>query len=518
MTKVNEKQMTIGFIVVCVLAFVLLAWFSYSKWEEIKLLRVTNQQKDDEIKKEENKLKEIDKFNSEILQLGREYHQFADVLPDNKKLEEFFSAVREVSDELLIPPFGFKPKINTAVKGGPARGRGAAKGGGGDLMQVEVPVSFDATYEQVGQFLNKIEGYQRLISIKDLGITSKNAMPNLSLKEPIDVKNEENLLSVKLKLLTYVYNADPNVKAGANTTSLGGASPTTTPIKKVTEWTPDASRDPFVYYHVLQFKEKEPDKANAEDSSETASEDTEDTICRFYDLDSRCVSPKNKISDYCTKHYQLADEISRQENTLRKAKELIGKIEDAFRKNNQQLLAKYYGEMDEILRYSFKVEWIKIEIEDIRQRYSKIKEENKRINRELILKKALGLKAVMLNYFLEGKYIECISEYSTLTTLLTSDNSGNSSDPEFQTILSEARNLKEKAKIHVEFADLPLEIVGIIWIQKHPEESVAIIDGGTRSVDDFVNHGARIVEIKKGEVVFSYKGENISRKLKVSEY
>ncbi|MEK7482699.1 MAG: type 4a pilus biogenesis protein PilO [Planctomycetota bacterium] len=508
MAKINEKQMVIGFSGTLGTILLILLYMSYTQWEEIEIIRLSNAGIEENIRKEEKKQKEIDKFTSEIFQLTREYQQFADVLPDNKKLEEFFSAVRQISDELQIPPFGFKPRTSAAVK---ALG-GAAYGTGAELTEVEVPVQFDATYEQIGQFINKIEAYQRLISVKDLSISSRNAGPPLSVAEKgTELKKPEvNELTVRLKLQTYIYNAGVKTSTSA---SLGTSSNS---IKRGNEWTPDASRDPFIWF--LQVKEKVTDTP-LEEKGKVADETTEDTICRHYDLDNRCTAPRNKYSEFCDKHFSQIEVGVRQEKTLRKTKELIEKIEESFRKNDQQALSKLYVDMDEILlRQKFDVDWIKIEIEDIKQRYNKIKDENRRRNFQDLLKRALTMKTVMLNLFLEGKYVECITEFNKLQSLLVADASSGQPNPELQTILSEARNIREKAKTHIEFSELPLEIVGIIWIQKHPEESVAIIDGITKGVDDYVNHGARIVEIRKGEVIFSYKGENIARKLKTNEY
>jgi Tfp pilus assembly protein PilO len=499
MAKINEKQMIIGFVLVCLAIFGLFCYLSYVRYYEIEALKVTNKSKEDLIQKEEQKLREIDKFNIEISHLRREYNQYAEVLPDDKKLEEFLQAIREITEDLGIPP------TNLLTTNSKDKTKSA-----NELAGVSVEMKFEATYEQAGQFMNKIEGYQRFISISDLKLDSKDSIPpkTANASSTSDGKNdhivvpEKMILDVSMKLNTYIYNepVEQDQQGLLNTT------PGISNIKKVAEWTPDASRDPFVY--VVQLK-----KINKEETAtgkEEPAENPEDGICQYYEEDKRCTIKKNGISDFCQKHFKIIDDNGKEDTTLAKAKELLQKIEDAFDKGDQKALTKHYQEMDQVLLYPFKLDWIKIEIEGVRQRYHKIKQDNRDKNRAIILKKSLGSKSLMLSLFLEGKYEDCMAEYKQLTTLLSVDS--GTIDPEFHTILSEARNLKEKAKIHLEFADLALEIAGIIWIQKHPEESVAIIDGATKSVDDYVNYGARIVEIRKGEVVFSYKGENIARK------
>ena len=71
-----------------------------------------------------------------------------------------------------------------------------------------------------------------------------------------------------------------------------------------------------------------------------------------------------------------------------------------------------------------------------------------------------------------------------------------------------ARRMKERAEIEKEFSDLQIRIGGVAWSRTSP---VALINGELMGPGQLVS-GARIEEIRRGEVVFSLKGVRVRRK------
>jgi hypothetical protein len=77
--------------------------------------------------------------------------------------------------------------------------------------------------------------------------------------------------------------------------------------------------------------------------------------------------------------------------------------------------------------------------------------------------------------------------------------------------LEKAADLDRRAKIRAEFAGREdIKISAIAWSEENP---AAIINGRTYGHGDSLDEATRIVKIEKSEIVFNFKGENVSKPL-----
>lgn len=198
---------------------------------------------------------------------------------------------------------------------------------------------------------------------------------------------------------------------------------------------------------------------------------------------------------------------------MRKGKELLRKIENASLLGDKIILIEYYQELDKVIQHPFYIEWIKIEIGDIRQRFLKIKEKHSEHYSKEILEKVLPLQKKALHSFLKGDYKLSFSESQQLISIIENDVFAENHS-EIRSILEEIKILQQKTTVALELLELPVQVTAILWSQKHPNESRAIINQKIFSTEMKLQNGARLVEIRKKEIVFSYKDQTIVIKLK----
>ncbi len=130
--------------------------------------------------------------------------------------------------------------------------------------------------------------------------------------------------------------------------------------------------------------------------------------------------------------------------------------------------------------------------------------------KEVVLAEAQKALARASQLF-KGEEYQAVIDTVTLLDGYVPDLAGASE--EIKDIVQQASALANRARLHLEFEELKVEISGVIW---SPERSIAIINGESKVPDEEVKVGDLTLEvkaIKPGKVVFLYKGEEISKAL-----
>lgn len=524
MNKLTEKQMNLAIVGAGVLVAIIFFTMRHFDQNEIARLAGLKQNVDAEILQLKGKERQMEAKKQELYLMRANTDAVKRLLPQDKKVTEFFELMEQFRIQNEIQAFNkvnkvdeyFEindekedegPKQPQVIRRIPTRVPSAAN----PFVEDGYHVEFKGSFNDLGELISKIESHERFFSIKELKIEFANG--NLE----VDLKDKEMKGKVQLVVTTFTFeNPDPTIDEKL-TKILEGYEASTLLKQKVRE-----RREELLKRYVFQWSNIEliddpfypfrQIKIVVTDGGEGGKTEIIDGLVKDEEIE-KMYNTINTLYNDTLKPLSLEGDWIKLDETLKKTE-----MQESMRKLD---LLTFPSEFDPDGQKRDKLNKIK---EEIKVWLTYIEEIARKEAMQRLIATISGKVGEVATLYKQarkkGDAPELLNQVvakhnEIMPELLKYKNK----EEEFK-ILGTARKKLEfyykKAKIQLELIDRvkKLELTGVIYQPDKKKPSVAFINKKPVRAQNTLPSGFVVKEINNGWVVLDYKGETVPLRMK----
>jgi Tfp pilus assembly protein PilO len=487
MAKLSEKQLIAVTLVVTLVPTLGFCYFIYNDYQKLMDVRGEIRAVQADIQRKNSEIEKIPGIERNLNERAAEFLEHVKILPSAEELENF---MRNLGDTAAKTDVDHVESIHQA--GGRTRpGRGAAKPA---FTKHEYSLKFSCGYKQLADFFHELETSERFIHINDFSITAGRGRDD-----------DSGILNVDATVWTFTYTEEvekdqpftPTPKpAPGRDTETEETSELETYVQKP-NW-----RDPF--RSVLREK-VDPDKP-VTSRGQTVEPPVDQKVGEIEEQRRQLDSLYRKL-----RHVQSAYGEKKYSEIL----QLLDIFEEAWkgrpRFTDEELEAQaneYYASFQDTRKevmdeQEFITRWAELRLQEIATQFEVAQRSNTPADLERVIETQRAMDDTLARYSVDEQNIDISS------------------------LRQQAEEFARRARTRLEFADLPLELLGLIYLfdQESDQESRAVVryEQETQELDSMENEirGApgdlKLKKVEKDGVVFAYKGELILKPLDVEE-
>ncbi|WP_372371312.1 hypothetical protein [Candidatus Uabimicrobium sp. HlEnr_7] len=525
MNKLSEKQINLVIVGAGVLVAIIFFTMRHFDQNEIERLKVEKQNVDSQTLQLKNKERQIETKKQELYLMRANTDAVKRLLPQDKKVTEFFELMEQFRVQNEIQAFEKVKKVASffeinddkedsagqAAVQQPVR-RIVAPTASNPFVEDAYHVEFQGSFNDLGELISKVESHERFFSVKELKIEFADG------KLEVDQNEKEMTGKVQLVVTTFTFENPDQTLDEKLARILDKYEPSTLLKQKVSErreellkryvyqWgTFELIRDPFYPFRAIEVV-PEPVEGGGEidggpiDVSE--GEELTEAYNKVNNLYNDILNPLSLEGDWIKLHQTLE--------------------ENNFEINLKRLnLATFPGDFDPDGQKHKKLTKIAEDL-GVWKTYIDERIEDAKI-KQLIATISDNVKAVAVVYKKarkKGDSVELLQEVVKRHQKLMPDLLEHRDKENQYKILATARKKLEfyykKAKIQLELIDKvkKLELTGVIYQPSKNRPSVAFINKKPVRVKNLLSSGFVVKKINNGWVVLDYKGETVPLRMK----
>lgn len=528
MNKLTDKQMNLAIVGAGVLVAIIFFTMRHFDQNEIARLAAEKQNVDTQIVQLKGKERQMEAKKQELYLMRANNDAVKRLLPQDKKVTEFFELMEQFRLQNEIQAFNKVNKVDEYFEINdekeedapqvpavlPPRVPRAAPSAANPFVEDGYHVEFKGSFNDLGELISKIESHERFFSIKEIKLDHNNG--NLD----VDLENKVMRGKVQLVVTTFTFeNPDPTIDEKL-TKILEGYEPSTLLKQKVRE-----RREELLKRYVFQWSELEliddpfypfraikiivPTKVDVPQGGvgpDDVTVLTSEKIQAMY-------TEVNTLYNETLKPLSLEGDWVKLEETL-KEKDML----EQLRKLNLLTFPADFDpdgqKRDKLNKIQAEIKVWQTYIEDIAQ-----KEALQRLI-DKISDKVSEVAKLYKQARKKGDAPELLNQVVAKHNDIMPELLKHKDKEEQYKVLGTARKKLEfyykKAKIQLELIERvkKLELTGVIYQPDKKKPSVAFINKKPVRRQNTLKEGFVVKEINNGWVVLDYKGETVPLRMK----
>ena len=516
MGKLNEKQLNLIVIGAGVLLSLIFGILCYFDEEEITEINENKKTEENKIRQLLANKRDIQKNKRQLYKLQANFDTLKKLLPDQKKILEFYAIMDQFRLEHRIASFDDIRKVDrtTLGKEGETKSAKAKPKSTGPFIEDEYVLGFQGDYNQVGELINKAERFDRFFSLKAVKISP--------LRKNKDDKEKRS--TVQLKMVTFSFEGQQGKALEENLAKyLKGFTPDTTLEEEIRKRKQELehTQTSFVWHKIQrnpldqdQVITPEPEKGT--EPAETSKDKKDEVEVDPFGPTENDKSIEEKFQDLWQERNYL--HLLASAGNWTELQIALGT--NKYERKIQTVVVSLTNDNDPKGETRSKLNEMHAELQEWKTKIDEVRHEQQA--KDLLTKADEILKDMRAKYNEakrkgDQKLLENIrTQHNAIMPRLIEFADMYAKVPGLQEVKLEIEKLYKKADTQIKIINLAqkLDLQGIIYWAEKPEASVAFINKKAVHQNEALDLGFVIHKIHEGEVVLSYEGETVPLRLK----
>jgi Tfp pilus assembly protein PilO len=437
------------------------AWFTWKACQELDE-QATNL--NDQVSAAKARIATIDDLEKEVIVLRENVQNYVRVLPSDSEVNDFYRKIEDFRRDSGVEISELRSQPNRTKVASSAV-----------FDKAEYKIQFFATYAQFLQFINRLENYERFVSISSLRINA-GMPPEKDKANTADIKHKYDVTVV-----TYVYTGED---LGKGVTIPGYDRKREQLAEQITEArnglalekfnlvSESSRRDPFV--------DPRPRRNAKGQSNQPAVEEQRALLGRMIARIQEC----NQLCELIDSADSVLHKMELQVQALNMLGEISAQIEEANAKG-------------QIADAALKKDWEKRVLPELAKLKTRFGASPQPVEQDRL--RYRQTLARMEATYESGAYEDCVKAYDTIHNLLNP-----SADPELVQVQQRMEQLWTAAQTAVEFKKKKIIVNGLVVYPG--QESVAIVNKTVYRAGETIEDDLVLLEIHEDHLVFEFKG------------
>jgi Tfp pilus assembly protein PilO len=438
------------------------AWFTWKSCQELDE-QATNL--NDQVTAAKSRIATIDDLEKEVIVLRENVQNYVRILPSDSEVNDFFRKIEDFRRDSGVEISELRSQPNRTKVASSAV-----------FDRAEYKIQFYATYAQFLQFINRLENYERFVSISSLRIQA-GMPPEKDKSQTSEIKHKYDVTVV-----TYVYTGED---VGKGVTIPGYDRKREQLAEQITEMrnglalekfnlvSETSRRDPFV--------DPRPRRNAKGSANQPAVEEQRALLNRVIARIQEC----NGLLDLLDTSDSVLQGMERKVQALNILSEISTQVEEANSKG-------------QIADANLKKDWEKKVMPELAKLKTRLGDSTQPVEQDRL--RYRQTLARMEATYESGAYEDCVKAFDTIRVL----SSVPSADPELVQVQQRMEQLWTAAQTAVEFKKKKIVVNGLVVYPG--QESVAIVNKTVYRAGETIEDDLVLLEIHEDHLVFEFKG------------